>query len=87
MSAPKLPALPSPEVPAAIIAASIVSAVGAPVLGKSLGKNIPDGVDYFNDAFDLVIDGGESESVLPSTIVDATGPELTVLRQGLVDIS
>jgi len=34
----------------------------------------------------LIIDGGELESILPSTIVDATGPELLVLRKGLVDI-
>jgi L-threonylcarbamoyladenylate synthase len=64
-----------------------VTATSANISGRPPGKNIPMVLDYFNDAFDLVIDGGESQSVLPSTIVDATGPELTVLRKGVVDIS
>ncbi|HKN19481.1 MAG TPA: L-threonylcarbamoyladenylate synthase [Dissulfurispiraceae bacterium] len=63
-----------------------VTATSANISGMPPGKNIPMVVNYFNDSLDLIIDGGESESILPSTIVDATGPELTVLRQGLVEI-
>ncbi len=63
-----------------------LTATSANISGMPPGKNIPMVMNYFNDAFDLVIDGGESESMLPSTIVDATGPELSVLRLGLVNI-
>ncbi len=63
-----------------------VTATSANISGMPPGKNIPMVMNYFNDAVDLIVDGGELESVLPSTIVDATGPELTVLRQGVVDI-
>ncbi len=63
-----------------------VTATSANISGMPPGKNIPMVVNYFNGAFDLIIDGGELESSLPSTIVDVTGPELKVLRQGLVEI-
>ncbi len=63
-----------------------VTATSANISGMPPGKNIQMVVTYFNDTLDLILDGGELESILPSTIVDATGPELTVLRKGLVDI-
>lgn len=63
-----------------------VTATSANISGMPPGKNISMVMNYFNDAFDLIIDGGELESILPSTIVDATGPEPIVLRKGLVDI-
>ena len=50
------------------------------------GKNASMVTDYFEDALDLIVDGGGLESDLPSTIVDVTGPELKVLRQGLINI-
>ena len=63
-----------------------VTATSANISGMPPGENIQMVVKYFNDALDLIVDGGELKSTLPSTIVDATGPELTVLRQGLVEI-
>lgn len=63
-----------------------ITATSANISGKPPGENIRMVMNYFNDALDLIIDGGELKSILPSTIVDATGPELRVLRQGLVDI-
>ncbi len=63
-----------------------VAATSANISGMPPGKNISMVMNYFNDAIDLIIDGGELESILPSTIVDATGPELLVLRKGLVNI-
>ena len=63
-----------------------VTATSANISGMPPGKNISMVMNYFNDVFDLIVNGGELESILPSTIVDATGPELTVLRQGLINI-
>jgi L-threonylcarbamoyladenylate synthase len=42
--------------------------------------------DYFDGSLDLIIDAGKTEGTLPSTIVDATGEELEILRRGAADI-
>lgn len=63
-----------------------VTATSANISGMAPAKNVSMVADYFDDAIDLIIDGGESESILPSTIVDVSGAELTVLRKGAVEI-
>ena len=40
--------------------------------------------DYFGDAIDLVIDDGEVESELPSTVVDVSGAEPRLIREGVI---
>jgi len=40
--------------------------------------------DYFGDAIDLVIDDGEVESDLPSTVVDVSGAEPRLIREGVI---
>jgi L-threonylcarbamoyladenylate synthase len=81
------------RMPGESFALKLVTAAGFPVVATSAnisgsppGKNISMVVNYFNDVLDLVVDGGELEGRAPSTIVDATAPELTVLRQGPIDI-
>lgn len=64
-----------------------VTATSANISGMPPGKNVPMVVGYFNDAIDLIVDGGELESILPSTIVDVTGPEVRIVRQGRIDIT
>lgn len=39
-------------------------------------------LDYFGDGVDIVVDAGKTKGLLPSTIVDAAGEELKVLRHG-----
>jgi len=63
-----------------------VVATSANISGMPPAKNISMVENYFNDVLDLIIDGGESESTEPSTIADATTPEVTVLRQGAIDL-
>jgi len=63
-----------------------VTATSANVSGMPPGENTQMVVKYFNDALDLIVDGGELKSTLASTIVDVTGPEPAVLRQGVVEI-
>jgi len=41
---------------------------------------------YFEDKIDLIIDGGPAPGGLPSTIVEATGNEIRLLRQGIIRI-
>ena len=40
--------------------------------------------DYFGEAIDLIIDNGEAESDLPSTVVDASGVEPKLIREGVI---
>ena len=40
--------------------------------------------DYFDDAIDLIIDDGKVESDLPSTVVDASGAEPRLIREGVI---
>lgn len=43
--------------------------------------------NYFKDAIDLIIDGGDAPGGSPSTIVDATVTPLKVLREGSVRVT
>ena len=41
-------------------------------------------IEYFEDAIDLIVDGGPSPGALPSTIVDVTTDTALILREGAV---
>lgn len=40
--------------------------------------------DYFGAAIDLIIDDGEAKTDRPSTVVDVSGPEPKLIREGLL---
>ena len=40
--------------------------------------------DYFGDKIDLIIDDGEARSDLPSTVIDVTGSEPKLIREGVI---
>jgi len=40
--------------------------------------------NYFGEAIDLIIDDGEVESDLPSTVVDVSGAEPRLIREGVI---
>jgi tRNA A37 threonylcarbamoyladenosine synthetase subunit TsaC/SUA5/YrdC len=57
--------------------------------GEESKRNVSDILTQLGEAaeaIDLVIDAGELPERLPSTVVDASGPVLQVLRQGAIDI-
>lgn len=73
----------------------IVRALGNPLITSSIKDDDiikayttdPDEIyEHFKHTVDLVINGGPGGNV-PSTIVDCTGGDLVVLRQGLGDLS
>jgi tRNA threonylcarbamoyl adenosine modification protein (Sua5/YciO/YrdC/YwlC family) len=71
------------------IAMAIVKELGRPILSASLpGELVEDYTDpeimyeNFMNEVDLVVDGGIGGTV-PSTIIDCTGPEPEVIREGL----
>lgn len=70
------------------IALSIIKTLGHPILSASFpGDNIEDYTDpeiiyeHWGNQIDMVVDGGIG-GIVPSTVVDCTGDELSVIRQG-----
>ena len=39
---------------------------------------------YLGDAIELIVDGGPARSDLPSTVVDVSGPEPQLIREGVI---
>ncbi len=79
------------RVPDNIICQQILSALGNPILSTSLpGEMVEDYTDpeiiykKFESLVDFVIDGGIG-GMTPSTMVDCTTDDWTILRQGLGD--
>ena len=70
------------------IALAIVNATGRPLLSASLPGDEPESIaqpeeiyQRFHSLVDIVIDAGPG-GIVPSTIIDCTGPECLVTRQG-----
>jgi tRNA threonylcarbamoyl adenosine modification protein (Sua5/YciO/YrdC/YwlC family) len=77
------------RIPDNLVALSIVKELGHPILSVSLpGEQVEDYTDpeliyqNFSKQVDLVIDGGIG-GIQPSTIIDCTGAEPVVTRQGM----
>lgn len=77
------------RIPDNAIALEIIRELGRPILSASLpGDMVEDYTDpgimheNFRKEVDIIIDGGIGGTV-PSTIIDCTGDEPTVIRQGL----
>ncbi len=80
------------RVPKNPICKSIVQALGNPIISTSLHDNSDDILEYFSDpevihrqygdVVDIVVDGGFG-NIHPSTIIDCSGEEITILREGM----
>lgn len=80
------------RVPLNFICREIVEALGNPIISTSLHDNSDDILEYFSDPemihrqykndVDMVIDGGFG-NIYPSTVLDCSGPEIVVVREGL----
>jgi len=80
------------RVPDNAIAAEIVRVLGNPLISTSLHDNSDDILEYFSDpevihrqygeVVDMVIDGGFG-NIYPSTVIDFSGDEAVVIREGL----
>ena len=77
------------RIPANNIAQAIINQLGRPILSASLpGEMVEDYTDpeimheNFMREVDMVIDGGIG-GIVPSTVVDCTGTEPIVIREGL----
>lgn len=80
------------RVPDNVICNTIITALGNPIITTSLHNTDDDIMDYFTDPevihreyenkVDIVIDGGFG-NLYASTVIDCSGDELLVLREGL----
>jgi L-threonylcarbamoyladenylate synthase len=61
-----------------------ITATSANLSGKPPAQDAETVGKYFGDTIDLIIDGGPSKGTLPSTIVDATGDEINIVREGTI---
>jgi L-threonylcarbamoyladenylate synthase len=61
-----------------------LAATSANVSGHPEALNALEVAEELNGKIDLIIDGGQSSSILPSTVVDCSGPEIKILREGLI---
>jgi len=60
------------------------TATSANLSGTPPAKDAEEVTRYFRDAIDLLIDKGPTPGGLPSTIIDATGEKMKILREGAV---
>jgi len=61
-----------------------LTATSANLSGLPPARDIETVLRYFGDRIDLIIDAGPTPGALPSTIVDARGSALKILREGVI---
>jgi len=61
-----------------------ITATSANLSGLPPARDIETVLRYFGDRIDLIIDAGPTPGALPSTIVDARGSALKILREGVI---
>jgi L-threonylcarbamoyladenylate synthase len=59
----------------------------ANITGSPAATTVQQAQDMLKDAVDVYLDGGPTSGPIPSTIVDATGDVLRVMRLGLVSLA
>ena len=72
---------------------ALVRALGGPLVASSANlsgqppaRSAEEVIRAFGNQLDLVLDGGPSQAVNPSTLVDVTSGKVEVLRAGAVDV-
>ncbi|HVS80152.1 MAG TPA: L-threonylcarbamoyladenylate synthase [Pyrinomonadaceae bacterium] len=61
-----------------------LTATSANPSGAEPARTVEEVERYFGAAVDLIIDGGEARTNAPSTVVDTTGAETRVVREGVI---
>ncbi len=61
---------------------SPIISTSANISGESPSTNANDIKRYFKGEIELILNDGESLSLLPSTIIDVTGADIKILREG-----
>lgn len=73
------------------ICAAIFMKFGNPLIstsanlaGESPAQSASQIFEYFNNQLDLILDGGERKSGVPSTVIDVSRVSLRIIREGLI---
>jgi L-threonylcarbamoyladenylate synthase len=61
-----------------------ITSTSANPSGMSPAQNAETVLRYFKNKIDLVIDGGQSPGRHPSTLIEVTGDEIKILREGAI---
>jgi L-threonylcarbamoyladenylate synthase len=61
-----------------------ITSTSANPSGMSPARNAGTVLRYFQDNIDLVIDGGQAPGRHPSTLIEVTGDEIKILREGAI---
>jgi L-threonylcarbamoyladenylate synthase len=61
-----------------------LTATSANISGMPPAENAEMIIQYFGDSLDLLVDGGRSPGGMPSTIVDASGDRIKIVREGAI---
>jgi len=61
-----------------------ITATSANPSGRSPARDAETVIRYFGEEIDLVIDCGLAPGGMPSTIVDVTGDEIKIMREGVI---
>lgn len=79
------------RVPGSRLCLEIIEKTGAAITapsanprGEPAAETAEDVMNYFRGKIQLVIDGGRSPQRIPSTIADATGNDISVVREGII---
>ncbi len=66
------------------ICGGALTATSANPSGQAPARSATEVANYFPDGLDLILDGGEVEVDLPSTVVDLTGSTPRLVREGAI---
>jgi len=66
------------------ICGGALTATSANVSGQPPARTAKEVENYFPEGIDLIIDGGEVTATEPSTVLDLSGPEARLVREGAI---
>src|SRR5688572_23522353 len=61
-----------------------LTATSANPSGVPPARSAADALKYFGESVDLIVDGGATPADQPSTVVDASGVEVRLIREGVI---
>lgn len=62
-----------------------IASTSANVSGKQPATNAQQVVDNFNENIDVVLDGGQTQSTTPSTVIKIVNDNYEIIRHGIID--
>ncbi len=64
-----------------------ITATSANISNEPPASDVQTVIGYFGDSIDMIIDGGKTTGAPASTIVEVSDGQITVIRQGAVDLT